>query len=107
MNTQQQISRIQLIMGHSAFKTCLDCGFKYIPTNAITNHLCPKCQAQEIEEVKAGLLVQEIEEVNNDNADLVLFDFGIKLAPKTEKERIKKSKIGGKKKKGKTHTKKV
>lgn len=44
-----QIQRIQMILGHPSVKTCFDCGFKYIPMNSITNHLCPNCQDDEIQ----------------------------------------------------------
>ncbi len=74
MDIQSQISRIQLIMGHPAMKTCLDCNKVYMPMNAITNHLCPFCEVDKIEEVKAGILNVEIEEVSTDNDDLELFD---------------------------------
>lgn len=93
MNIQTQISRIQLILGHPAMKTCLDCSKVYLPMNAITNHLCPFCQAKEIEEVKAGILAIEIEEVSTENDDLVLFDKPFK----DKEERSEKAKIGAKK----------
>lgn len=93
MNTQTQISRIQLILGHPSMKTCLDCGFVYLPMNAITNHLCPKCQAEEIEEVKAGILTIQVEEVSTENDDLMLFDKPFK----DKEERSQKAKIGAKK----------
>ena len=44
-----QINRIQMILGHPSMKTCLDCGFVYLPMNEITRHLCPKCQDDEIQ----------------------------------------------------------
>ena len=41
---------------------CLDCGFKYIPMNEITVHLCPRCQGEEIDNLEddAELIYEEV-----------------------------------------------
>ena len=74
MNIQTQISRIQMILGHPAMKTCLDCGKVYLPMNKITLHLCPFCQTEEIKEIEAGEFKIDSEEVSIENEDLPLFD---------------------------------
>ncbi len=93
MNTNEQIKRIQLIMGHPSMVTCFDCSKVYLPMNKITKYLCPYCQQKEIEEVKSGKLELDIEMVSTDNDDLLLFD-----KPYHEKEiRREKALIGAKK----------
>jgi len=95
MTTQEQIERIKMIMGHPSMKTCLDCSKVYLPMSEITLHLCPFCEADKIEEVKAGILKVEIEQVSNDNDDLLLFDND--MPEEQRKERSDKAKIGGRK----------
>jgi hypothetical protein len=43
---------VKSILGYGVYKTCLDCEGKYVAFSQITEHLCPLCQDDIIEEIE-------------------------------------------------------
>lgn len=71
LTKEQQIDRIKMIMGNPAMKTCLDCGKVYLPMNSLTNHLCPFCQADEIQALESGEeLEKELEVISFEDSEV-------------------------------------
>lgn len=66
-----QIARIQMILGHPSMITCFDCNKTYLPMNKITLHLCPFCKCDEINEIKKGEFRIDIEEVSYDELEVI------------------------------------
>ena len=50
MTKNERLEYIRSVLSNH-FRTCEHCNYTYMPMNEITNTLCPKCQAKDIQEI--------------------------------------------------------